>query len=247
MEEKTVSESDEMNQAVMSDNADSDSKEKRKTISSYWSITEANLFPELLYKYGTKWTTIADELATKSATMVRNYFQRNADKNDWNRIAAEADNRLKAKFAAVLKTDDTEGEAPSPPTSGLQSNIPIGTFQHAPAKVNINSLLSQSPNKVPATENYVVLPVPNPVPQEAPGDKPIPVLPHLDANAPNAPMRSSIMSLLNSELPAKAQPPAQHPLPHTNAIKDLLNSPSVSSTNSSTEKISSNLPNLLAD
>jgi hypothetical protein len=255
MEEKTVFESDETNQAVLSDNADSDSKEKRKTISSYWSITEANLFPDLLYKYGTKWTTIADELATKSATMVKNYFQRNAEKNDWNRIAAEADNRLKAKFAAVLKTDDTEGEALSPPTSGLQSTIPIGTFQHASAKVNINSLMSQSPTKDSAIENHVELPIPTPIPQEASGDKSIPALSHLDANAPNAPVRSSIMSLLNSELPVKAQAPAaaqapvstHHPLPHTNAIKDLLNSPSVSNSNSSTDKVGSNLSNLLAE
>ncbi|EMG49494.1 DNA-binding protein, SET3 histone deacetylase complex subunit, putative [Candida maltosa Xu316] len=51
-----------------------------KSISSYWSITEANAFPKLLEEFGMNWPAIADKLETKSATMVKNYFQRNAEK-----------------------------------------------------------------------------------------------------------------------------------------------------------------------
>ncbi|KAG2735556.1 hypothetical protein G9P44_001770 [Scheffersomyces stipitis] len=89
---------------------DPESKERRRTISSYWSITEATMFPHLLNEHGTKWTTIADKLTTKTATMVRNYFQRNAEKNGWNKAARDADERLEAKFAAVLnpKADGSE-------------------------------------------------------------------------------------------------------------------------------------------
>lgn len=96
-------------------------KDRRKTISSYWSIIEANAFPGLLQEHGTKWTTIADKLTTKTATMVRNYFQRNAEKHDWLRIAEEADKRLEEKFAAVLaKPEQNENEYNS---VGIQSSI----------------------------------------------------------------------------------------------------------------------------
>ena len=61
---------------------------KRKVISSYWSITEANAFPKLLEEFGMNWGLISDKLATKSTTMVRNYFQRNAEKNGWDAIVA---------------------------------------------------------------------------------------------------------------------------------------------------------------
>lgn len=69
-------------------------EEKRKHISSYWSITEVNEFPHLLNTYGSRWTSIAEKLATKTATMVRNYFQRNAAKYGWNEVVAAADGRL---------------------------------------------------------------------------------------------------------------------------------------------------------
>ncbi|KAK6455456.1 DNA-binding protein SNT1 [Scheffersomyces xylosifermentans] len=91
-----------------------DNKERRRTISSYWSITEATMFPHLLKEHGTKWTTIADKLTTKTATMVRNYFQRNSEKNGWNKLAEEADQRLEAKFAAVLNPKEG-GSAESSP------------------------------------------------------------------------------------------------------------------------------------
>lgn len=252
---------DESNQLSSGENNDNDQREKRKTISSYWSITEANQFPELLHKHGTKWTTIADELATKSATMVRNYFQRNFEKNDWNRIAEEANLRIKAKFAAVLNQDDNVSSPPlsngQPLTNGPPS-IPIGTFQHpAPfhnpqlpelvahiptVKVNINSLLSDSPIKPPAEDSvfHPQAPIPVPTTNEI-SNKLEPIVKY-------TPVRSSIMSLLNSELPVKHEP-IQH---HSNNLKDLLNSPSVSSGSSSGSGVNSsngkhNLANLLSE
>ncbi|SCU99521.1 LAME_0G03488g1_1 [Lachancea meyersii CBS 8951] len=55
--------------------------------SSYWSVKESNLFPELLKEYGTQWALISEKLGTKSTTMVRNYFQRNADQMGWQSLA----------------------------------------------------------------------------------------------------------------------------------------------------------------
>lgn len=69
-------------------------EEKKKHISSYWSITEVNEFPQLLKVYGSRWSCIAEKLATKTATMVRNYYQRNGNKHGWEDIVQSADHRL---------------------------------------------------------------------------------------------------------------------------------------------------------
>lgn len=87
-------------------------KERRKAISSYWSITEANLFPELLLEFGTNWAAIADKLSTKTATMVRNYYQRNSQKHGWDSLAGSADGVESTHQSLAL------------------SLVPIGTFQH---------------------------------------------------------------------------------------------------------------------
>lgn len=67
--------------------------EKKKHISSYWSITEVNEFPILLKEFGSRWSSIAEKLTTKTATMVRNYYQRNANKNGWEDVVQSADVR----------------------------------------------------------------------------------------------------------------------------------------------------------
>ncbi|SCU96950.1 LADA_0H03642g1_1 [Lachancea dasiensis] len=54
--------------------------------SSYWSVKETNLFPELLKEFGTQWVLISEKLGTKSTTMVRNYFQRNAEQMGWQSL-----------------------------------------------------------------------------------------------------------------------------------------------------------------
>ncbi|SCU95984.1 LAFA_0G03576g1_1 [Lachancea sp. 'fantastica'] len=55
--------------------------------SSYWSVKETNMFPELLKEFGTQWALISEKLGTKSTTMVRNYFQRNAEQMGWQALA----------------------------------------------------------------------------------------------------------------------------------------------------------------
>lgn len=59
--------------------------------SSYWSVKEANLFPELLKNHGSQWSLISEKLGTKSTTMVRNYYQRNAAQLGWKSLVEEAD------------------------------------------------------------------------------------------------------------------------------------------------------------
>lgn len=162
-----------MNQALETtlgyEEADPTDDDKRRIILSYWSITEILMFPDLLLKYGSKWESIAEELLTKSAVMVRNYFLRNADKHNWGLIVEMVDKGV---------------------------NLPLGLFTHRPpppihveqlAKVNINLLLSDASS----TQTTVVAPaIAAPVP-EKPQAAAAPI--------PPPPVRSSIMSLLNTE------------------------------------------------
>lgn len=103
----------------MNDPDGKDKNNRNKGHSSYWSITEANEFPILLKQYGKKWTTIADILATKTPTMVRNYYHRNCDKYNWKEIAEDADKRLEQKFAATVSKPE-EGSS-LPPEQQIES------------------------------------------------------------------------------------------------------------------------------
>jgi len=49
---------------------------KKETPSSYWSVREANEFPDLLLRFGTDWAAIAAHMKTKSPVMVKflNFF-----------------------------------------------------------------------------------------------------------------------------------------------------------------------------
>lgn len=71
--------------------------------SSYWSVKEANLFPELLTQFGSQWSLISERLGTKSTTMVRNYYQRNAAQLGWKSIVEEADFRRNATSSGSVQ------------------------------------------------------------------------------------------------------------------------------------------------
>ena len=102
--------------------------------SSYWSVQEVDLFPQLLGKFGTNWTSIAQEMGTKSHTMVKNYFQRqknNLDKGPTlEKIATEADAR---------KATGEQPEEPTPQISVKRSkdtNVPTHARPLAPTPEN---------------------------------------------------------------------------------------------------------------
>lgn len=71
--------------------------------SSYWSVKEANLFPDLLKQFGSQWSLISEKLGTKSTTMVRNYYQRNAAQLGWKPIVEEADFRRNATSSGSVQ------------------------------------------------------------------------------------------------------------------------------------------------
>ncbi|GME78912.1 unnamed protein product [Ambrosiozyma monospora] len=89
-----------------STNASTGNEEEKKNlkdrshITSYWSVQESTMFPVLLEKFGSDWESIAKQIGSKSATMVRNYFQRGLSENSkWETILKASDLRIaNAKF-----------------------------------------------------------------------------------------------------------------------------------------------------
>lgn len=107
--------------------------EKRRNISSYWSITETNEFPHLLNQFGSQWSKIAEKLATKTATMVRNQYQRKGKKYGWTKVVAAADQRLARKpYVAgenrYSKFDTTLIVKPQKSTNAVVQNTEIHVY-----------------------------------------------------------------------------------------------------------------------
>ena len=113
-------------------------RKKHKTVpdhkTSYWSVRESQLFPELLKEFGSQWSLISEKLGTKSTTMVRNYYQRNAARNGWKTLVDETD----------LKRDGTSSE------SVHQSQILM-----QPERPNINAYSNIPPQQMPALGFFI--------------------------------------------------------------------------------------------
>ncbi|XDG03040.1 hypothetical protein ABKA04_002655 [Annulohypoxylon sp. FPYF3050] len=79
--------------------------------SSYWSVPEANDFPQLLRSFGSDWGAIAAHMRTKTPIMIKNYYMRKKDGNGWEVIVEEADGR---------KARGEKRPAPPAPSSGVK-------------------------------------------------------------------------------------------------------------------------------
>ncbi|TID19810.1 hypothetical protein CANINC_003693 [Pichia inconspicua] len=118
--------------------------EEKPHISSYWSVQDINSFPLLLQKHGADWFKIADNLGTKSATMVKNYFQRGLiDHPEWQSFV----NSIKSEdVTTLISSHDIAGVGPSvgyfykPPAS--TSYVQPSTFNVMPP---IMSTFTQKP------------------------------------------------------------------------------------------------------
>ncbi|CAI4056680.1 hypothetical protein SKDZ_03G0980 [Saccharomyces kudriavzevii ZP591] len=110
---------------------------------SYWSVRESQLFPELLKDFGSQWSLISEKLGTKSTTMVRNYYQRNAARNGWKLLVDETD----------LKRDGTSSGSVQQSQILIQSERPnINVYNNIPPQQRpaLGYFVGQ-PNQVPNT------------------------------------------------------------------------------------------------
>ncbi|KAG0688266.1 hypothetical protein C6P40_001201, partial [Pichia californica] len=98
--------------------SDENSKRSKKTkkddkshISSYWSVQDITNFPILLEKFGSRWDDIADELGTKSATMVKNYYQRGlVDHPNWQTYISAARSQIPFQPVEVIPANNFQQE-----------------------------------------------------------------------------------------------------------------------------------------
>lgn len=116
-----------------SDKQDHNDPNQRKKVkhqpdhkSSYWSVKEANLFPDLLKEHGSQWSLISGALGTKSTTMVRNYYQRNAAQLGWKLLVEDADSKRNATSSGSVQQSQIliqAGQTQQPII--VQNGIPI--------------------------------------------------------------------------------------------------------------------------
>ena len=219
--------------------------EKRKNISSYWRITETNEFPHLLNQYGSQWSKIAEKLATKSATMVRNQYQRKGKKYGWTNVVAAADQRLARKAYVAGENrysnfDTTLIVQPQTSTNAVVLDTKIhvydavekdavasGAPQVNSSHISVSNLMAQGPGSEPSNAGDSAQPPPSDVPSlvSLPGSMHAqPVLKVEELQGTHA--KSSIMSLLNCDSPV-FESKSSSVLPPVRAnIASLLNTPS---------------------
>ena len=143
-------------------------KKKHKYMSdhktSYWSVREAQMFPELLRKYGSQWSLISENLTTKSTTMVRNYYQRNAAQNGWKTIVEEADFRKDRENNKSLQQTQFMLQQNSNSSSNNSNNVnnnhlPVISngvpTQQKPAMLFFDKQTSSAPSIVPPSKSSV--------------------------------------------------------------------------------------------
>ncbi|KAH6661503.1 hypothetical protein F5X68DRAFT_218906 [Plectosphaerella plurivora] len=120
--------------------------------SSYWSVSETDVFPGLLRAFGSDWQAMAAHMGSKTAVMVKNYYvrQRDSHKPEWESLLAEAD----AKKSRGEKRPDP----PAPPTqTGRKKYDATTTTQNRPLASASRELAGDvTPGKMETT------PVPTP-------------------------------------------------------------------------------------
>lgn len=65
--------------------------------SSYWSVPEMSKFPELLKLYGSDFQAIANNLGSKTSTMVKNFYLKKAREHGWYELVRISDEKQSAR------------------------------------------------------------------------------------------------------------------------------------------------------
>ncbi|KAI0161290.1 hypothetical protein GGR57DRAFT_454195 [Xylariaceae sp. FL1272] len=110
--------------------------------SSYWSVPEASEFPSLLRSFGSDWSAIASHMRTKTAVMVKNYYTRRKDVNDWEAIVREADEKKirgekrppppQLTTNTKTKRHDVSGNRPLAAADAVMEDVTTSKLEHHP-------------------------------------------------------------------------------------------------------------------
>lgn len=120
----------------------------KNSISSYWSVRDIALFTKLLPELGTNWSEIASRLGTKSATMVRNFYARNADSHETSERTPTHEPQVSTPEPVAIPTS----------TTAQHRNPPLGFFTasaNVPSNVNFTAQPIQ-PKPEPETSQLPV-------------------------------------------------------------------------------------------
>ncbi|KAI1488846.1 hypothetical protein F5X96DRAFT_47709 [Biscogniauxia mediterranea] len=146
--------------------------------SSYWSVPETTDFPSLLRSFGSDWAAIAGHMRTKTAVMVKNYYARRKDTNDWEAIVQEADNR-KARgekrpppplpSSGVKKRYDTSVSRPLAAADTIMDDAPPTKLEHPSTTQSMtgrfNVPIAAQPQPTVVQSPFVQTPQPPPLVQ----------------------------------------------------------------------------------
>lgn len=194
--------------------------------SSYWSVKEATFFPELLKQYGSQWSLISDKLGTKSTTMVRNYYQRNAAQFGWKPLVEEADFKRNATSSGSVQQSQIllqSEQTPLPMSNGVPSQLwpALGFFINGS---NNKSSGANEESTVSADNDKHQTSLPPQAPETStqsfsPNYNKEPLFAELSApgNGLPAPRLPSI------QLPASSEIKKEKPLHSGSHLKDILN------------------------
>ncbi|KAI8625493.1 hypothetical protein F5Y19DRAFT_266984 [Xylariaceae sp. FL1651] len=109
--------------------------------SSYWSVPEATEFPSLLRSFGSDWAAIAVHMRTKTAVMVKNFYTRKKDSNDWEALVKEAEDRKNrgekrppppTLTTSVKKRYDTSTNRPLAAADATMEDVSVSKVEHPP-------------------------------------------------------------------------------------------------------------------
>lgn len=135
-----------------------------RVITSYWSVKDINLFASLIGSYGTQWALISDKMKSKSTTMVRNYYLKNADSHGWRAIAEAADRKNESYPLYTTQSNDFQRQQEQQQQQNYMRKPPLGVFSShgdLPSNVNISGQVKHEPSLLPSVKTLAPFPQPS--------------------------------------------------------------------------------------
>ncbi|KAI5864310.1 hypothetical protein GGS23DRAFT_563802 [Durotheca rogersii] len=186
--------------------------------SSYWSVPEANDFPQLLRAFGSDWAAIAAHMRTKTPVMVKNYFLRRKDAHDWEGIVHEADGR---------KLRGEKRPAPPIPSSGVKkryeppSNRPLASADTIMEDAPAPKLEHQAPQPTTARFNVPIPIAAQPQPTLIPSSFVAQAQPPMAQSHTSTPPGPQPLQLATQASMSPVPRPARAPLPYAERDREL--------------------------
>lgn len=119
-------------------------------VSSYWSVSERNDFPDLLKRFGSDWTGMATQLGTKTAAMVKNYYMRKNDSDhpEWSILIEEADKKKREAVSSEANNLADEPLQRAARAGGQISNATFHTMLDTMTPEDRQHVSSMPPDKI---------------------------------------------------------------------------------------------------